>query len=333
MFNSLKTAMLYYKVSRSMSLLNMYQMLKWKYLTDIRKQEIPWLIIFGITFRCQCTCSHCYAGAGHEGDKYTVDVKNELTFEEIKSLLDQAAKMGIPKIDLFGGEPLIRDDIVDIVAHGAKRGLYMAITTNAEYLTKDLVVTLKKAGVNCINISLDSVIERVHDRHRGRPGLYQKVLNGVRYCYEEGVPCIVSICITKKRIKNKDLDKMIALSKELKASAVRILFPSKSGRWAEAKEEVFTSEEEASLMDTLDASFCFIEGAFSVADKKKVCQALRKKIFFISPYGDVQVCVAIPKPFGNLRNSTLEGAVKGMWNSPVFDENKGCPGSSDVIYS
>lgn len=333
MNNLIKTAILYYRVGKSMSLLNMYSMLRWKYLTDIRKIEIPWLIILGVTYRCQCSCSHCYAGAGREGDKYKVDTKKELSTEEIKSILDQAAGMGIPKIDLFGGEPLLRDDIVDIVAYGAKRGLYMAITTNGEYLTKNLVTTLKKAGINCINISLDSALEKVHDRHRGRQGLYQKVADGVKYCYEEGIPCIVSICITRKRVENKDLDRMISLAREWKASAVRILFPSKAGRWSEAKEEVFSPKEEAALMNSLDSSFCFIEGAFSVDGKKKVCQALRKKLLFISPYGDVQICVAISQPFGSVRNDTLEGALKAMWNNPVFVKYKGCPGASDFVYS
>lgn len=333
MFQSLNTAILYYRVGKNMSLANMYSMLRWKYLSDIRKVETPWIIILGITYRCQCSCSHCSAGAGREGDKYKIEAPKELTLEEIKGILDQASEMGIPKIDLFGGEPLIREDIVDIVAHGAKRGLYMAITTNGEYLTKDLTVALKKAGVNCINISLDSTSERVHDRLRGRAGLYKKVVAGIKDCYELGVPCIVSTCVTRKRVASNDFKEMIALSRDLKASAVRILFPSQAGRWNENKEIILSDAEQVAVIDSLDSSFCFIEGAFSVECKKKVCQALRKKMLYISPYGDVQVCVAINKSFGNVRNCSLQEAIKGMWSHPSFVKNKDCCAAGEFIYS
>lgn len=325
MMNLLKTAILYYKVGKSMSLLNMYSMLRWKYLTDIRKVETPWLIILGVTYACQCTCKHCSAG------KYAVERKKELTNEEIKSILSQAAKIGIPKIDLFGGEPLLRKDIVDLVAHGAKRGLYMAITTNGEFLTRDLVIALKKAGINCLNISLDSASDRIHDRLRGREGLYQKVINGIKYCYQEGIPCIVSTYVTRKKLANKDFDKTISLARELRASAVRILFPIQAGRWSGNERVLLSDEEQRSIMNSIDPSFCFIEGAYTVENKKKVCQALRKKTLYISPYGDVQICVAIPRPFGNVRNDSLENAIKGMWNNPLFNkkENKDCYTADD----
>ena len=70
--------------------------------------------------------------------------QDELSNEQIKDVLAQAVKMGIPKVDFFGGEPLLKPGIIDLVGFGAKKGLYVSITTNAELLTKETTRALKK---------------------------------------------------------------------------------------------------------------------------------------------------------------------------------------------
>jgi MoaA/NifB/PqqE/SkfB family radical SAM enzyme len=309
-------------------------MLRYLVLTNVFKKEIPWVIEFSVTWSCQCKCVHCSVG------KYEVDKTNELTNEQIKKVLDQIIEMGTFKVDFFGGEPLLRKDIIDLVTYGSKKGLYISITTNAWLLTKDLTRKLKKAGISCINISLDSITEEKHDGLRGLKGIYRKAIDGVKYCYEEGVACIVSTYVTRNRIKNiglgdaddSQLKKMISFAKELKASAIRILFPIISGKWEENKEKMFTDEEKRKVIDYIDPSFAFIEGAFSVKNKKKVCQSLSGKMFHITPNGDLQICVAFPDTFGNVKDNSLYDLLKGMWSHPTYLKNKNgdCCSTADL---
>lgn len=323
----IKTAQLYSRVGlRGMTPLKAYRMARYWILSNIFKKQIPWLIEFSVTYRCQCKCPHCSVGIYlDEANK-----KDELTSKQIMDVLAQAVKIGIPKVDFFGGEPLLREDIVDLVRFGARKGLYMSITTNAWMLTGLMAKQLKRAGISCINISLDSVSEGKHDNLRGLPGLYKKALAGIRYCHEEGIPCIVSTYITRNRIKNfantnsddSQLTQIISLAKRLKSSGIRILFPIISGRWEQDKAKEFTEEEKRLVIDNIDHSFAFIEGAYSVKNNKKVCQSLNGKMFNISPYGDVQLCVTFSESFGNVKNTPLKDLLKGMYNHHIYLKNK-----------
>lgn len=317
---------LYFRVGfKGITLLKAYRMLRYWVLTNIFKKEIPWVLEFSVTYRCQCLCAHCSVA------EYLAKAskKDELTNEEIKKVLEQAVKIGIPKVDFFGGEPLIKEGILDLIKFGASKGLYISATTNGFLLTKEFTRELKKAGISCLNISLDSVSEEKHDSLRGLQGLYKKAIDGIKYCHEEGIACIVSTYVTKNRIKNfgsdnddSQLTKIISFAKELKASGIRILFPILSGKWIGDKTKEFTEEEKKIVIDNIDTSFAFIEGAYSVKDKKKVCQSLSGKMFNISPYGDVQLCVTFPDSFGNVKDVSLSDLLRGMYSHPVYLKNR-----------
>ena len=322
----LKKMTLYYKVGMTrMTPMKAYRMLRYVYLTKILKQEIPWLMEFSVTYECQAKCVHCSVG------KYAVERTNVLTSEEIKNVLTQAVEIGIPKVDLFGGEPLMKEGVVDIVAHGSKLGLYMSVTTNGWLLSKELIRDLKKAGISCINVSLDSTEEKVHDRLRVLPGVFKRAVEGIKMCHEEGVPCIASTYVIKKWVQNfgkgkeddSHLTKMINFSRGLNATGIRILFPIISGNWEAKKEKEFTEEEKRYVIENIDPSFAFIEGAYSVRNGKKVCQSLNGKMFNISPEGSIQICVAFPDLFGNVKEKPLIDLLHGLWSHPIYLKNKG----------
>lgn len=322
----IKIMNLYVRVGlKGITLLKAYRMLRYWVLTNIFKKEVPWVLEFSVTYRCQCLCAHCSVA------EYLVKAskKDELTNEEIKNVLEQAVKIGIPKVDFFGGEPLIKEGILDLIKFGADKGLYMSATTNGWLLTKEFTRELKKAGISCMNVSLDSVSEEKHDNLRGLPGLYKRAVDGIKYCYEEGIPCIVSTYVTKNRIKNfgsdnddSQLTKIITFAKELKASGIRILFPILSGKWIGDKTKEFTEEEKKMVIDNIDPSFAFIEGAYSVRNKKKVCQSLSGKMFNISPHGNVQLCVTFPDSFGNVKDTPLAELLRGMYSHPIYCKNR-----------
>lgn len=324
-----KTARLYARVGLTgITGKRAYVMLRYWVLTTVFREKIPWLIEFSVTYRCQCRCRHC--SVSNYFEEARAGSRAELATEQIKDVLGQAVKIGIPKVDLFGGEPLLRKDVIDLIRFGASKGLYMSLTTNAVSLTRDAIKALKKAGLACIHISLDSPDKEEHDNGRGVPGLWQKAVDGIRNCHAEGVPCIASTFVTRDRIKNfgtgksddSHLKRIADFTKELKASALRVLFPIISGEWADTTQIEFTEEEKRQVIEGIDYSFAFIEGAYSVKNKKKVCQALRGKIFNISPYGDIQLCSAFTDTFGNVKDASLVDLVYGMWNHPTYLKNK-----------
>ena len=327
--NLLQTARLYARVGlKGMTPHKAYNMLRYWFKTSVLGKQIPWLMELSVTYRCPCRCVHC--SVGEYLDEANAKRTEELTTEQMKSVLEQAQKIGIPKVDFFGGEPLIREDILELTEFGAKKGLYMSITTNAWFLTKEMVKKLKQAGISCINISLDSAMEEKHDSLRRLPGVYKKALEGARICREEEIPCIMSTYVTHDRIKNfgtgesdnSQLTQIISLAKNLKASGIRILFPILSGRWERDAKQEFTEEEKSLVVENLDHSFAFIEGAYSVKNGKKVCQSLSGKMFNISPYGDLQLCITFPQLFGNVKDLSLADALKKMYSHPIYLKNR-----------
>lgn len=321
---------------RQITINKIFVMLRYLFLTSICKKNIPWVAEFSITYNCQCKCLHCsvadYLNKGKTAE--------ELTTSQCKDILLQIKKIGIPKVDFFGGEPLIRKDIIELSKFGASIGLFVSITTNALNITRDVIKELKLAKVSYVSISLDSADENKHDYLRGINGTYKKVLESVKFCSEEGLPCLISTYITRKDIicsspisKDSNLEKIITLSKQIKASGIRILFPIISGKWLEDKEKAFTQIEQEQVLSSLDYSFAFIEGAYCVAKGKKVCQSLNGRMFNISPYGDVQLCVTYPRSFGNIKDKSLKDVLYNMYHHEIYLKNTGrsCCDTGDLI--
>src|SRR3989338_5420572 len=114
------TARLFARVGlRRMTPLKAVRMLRYWTLVNVLRKNVPWLIELSVTYRCQCRCEHCSVS------NYIAEAgkREELTKNQINDVLEQAVKIGIPKVDYFGGEPLLRKDIVDLVKIGASKGL------------------------------------------------------------------------------------------------------------------------------------------------------------------------------------------------------------------
>ncbi|MBF0330984.1 MAG: radical SAM protein [Candidatus Omnitrophica bacterium] len=326
MLRFLRTAMLYLRVGLSgVTPKKAYVMIRYWILTTIFKKDIPWILELSVTYLCNCRCKHCSVS------NYFEDAKpdGELSTDELGRILSEAVAMGIPKVDFFGGEPLIRKDIVALVRKAAQLGLYSSVTTNGWFLTPAMIKDLKEAGISCLNVSLDDVTAESHDRSRGAVGVFDKAVAAIRACHEQGVACIVSTYVTRRKIEHfeageKDasaLTAIIRLSKQLKATGIRILFPIIAGEWVKQKDVELTEKEKEHVIAGIDPAFAFIEGAYSVSRQKKVCQALKGKLVNISPRGELQLCVAFPHVFGNVKDMPLEDAIRKMWQHPIYRKN------------
>ncbi|MBI4656444.1 MAG: GTP 3',8-cyclase MoaA [Elusimicrobia bacterium] len=104
-----------------------------------------------ITQRCNLDCFYCH----HEGEKNS---GKDMTLGKIIEIAKAMAKIGIKYVKITGGEPLLREDIVQIVYHLANLKVFkdISLTTNG-LLLKDLAKPLKKAGLNRVNIGCDSI--------------------------------------------------------------------------------------------------------------------------------------------------------------------------------
>ncbi|MDD6289430.1 MAG: radical SAM protein, partial [Eggerthellales bacterium] len=133
------------------------------------------------TNRCNLKCAHCYQDASE-------CQSNELTTDEAKAMIEQIARAGFRVMIFSGGEPLLRDDIFQLVAHAASCGLRPVFGTNGTLITPQVAKKLKDAGAAAMGISIDSLDPEKHDRFRGVEGAHAQTLAGIEACREAGLP-------------------------------------------------------------------------------------------------------------------------------------------------
>jgi len=199
----------------------------------------PFLIIWETTQACDLACHHCRASAQPERDR------RELNTAEGKNLLDQAAAMGTPIFILSGGDPLKREDLYQLIRHGADRGLRMAtIPAATDRLQEPVVADLKRAGLSQMALSLDFPTAGLHDAFRGVPGAFAKTMQAIDWAHEQQLPLQINTTITANMLPH--LPSMVDLVRTLGVVFWEVFFLVPMGRGSELQsltaeqcEEVF----------------------------------------------------------------------------------------------
>lgn len=176
---------------------------------DKFNRKINYLRI-SVTDRCNLRCVYCMPEEGVA----LLDHKEILTFDEIVDLTKAAVRKGVEKVRITGGEPLIRNGIVDLVKMiGVIDGIKdYSMTTNAIRLDK-FADELAEAGLQRVNISLDTMNpEKFKQITRG--GDIQKVFDGIQAAKKAGLEPIKVNCVIKDNNKEPDAIEVAKFCKE-----------------------------------------------------------------------------------------------------------------------
>ncbi len=202
----------------------------------------PYQVVWDITNACNLKCKHCYSTSGKKGE-------NELSTSDAKKAIDIMAKAGVTILAFSGGEPLVRQDIFELAKYASSKGMYVAIATNATLITKEVAKKMKEAGIQFVQISLDGATPEVHDEFRGVKGAFEKTIEGIKNCVEEGF--FVEVSTTATHFNYKQIPEIIDLCEKLKVNWFMVFNFVPTGRGKFIVENDLTPEEREELLHML----------------------------------------------------------------------------------
>lgn len=166
---------------------------------DNYNRPITYLRI-SVTDRCNLRCRYCMPDEGVDRLPHS----EILSFEEITTVVKVGVKLGISKVRITGGEPLVRKNIVHLIEMlGSIEGIEdLSMTTNA-ILLADLAAPLKAAGLHRVNVSLDT-IDPAKYKHITRGGNIEDALRGIDAAIEVGLNPVKLNCVIQDSSKSED---------------------------------------------------------------------------------------------------------------------------------
>jgi radical SAM protein len=299
----------------------------------------PVLVFWETTRACMLACKHCRASA------IRTALPNELTKKEGFRLLDSVRSFGDPSpvVILTGGDPLMRDDIFDLIGYANAIGVRVALSPAVtEKLTHEMLVKIKESGVASISVSLDGSSKETHDAIRSVDGTFDRTIGVMKDAIGIGLSIQVNTTVMKKNIG--ELPKIFHLIKGIGIKTWEVFFLIRTGRGAELQD--ISPEEYESVCNLIyDASMYgvivrVVEGPFirRVAKTRREAVSYWKNsrylklkselleleggptsestiasrgtldgdgILFVSYEGTIYPGGFVPVPIGNVRNDNL----------------------------
>jgi 12,18-didecarboxysiroheme deacetylase len=200
------------------------------------------VVVWNVTRRCNLKCVHCYAHARDE------NFPDELSTAEGKSVLDDLAQFGAPVVLFSGGEPLMRQDLIELADYAVGRGMRAVISTNGTLITPSVAQQLKSVGLSYVGISLDG-LQEVNDRFRGVKGAFRMALDGITACQEAGIK--VGLRFTMNRLNVQEIPSIFDLLEEHDIPRVCFYHLVYAGRGSKLMQEDLSHEETRRAVDVI----------------------------------------------------------------------------------
>lgn len=184
----------------------------------------PLLVFYEVTRACDMLCRHCRAKAQRRA------AAGELDTQQSKKLIGKLAEFPKPPVlVLTGGDPFMRDDLEELVAHAREHGLPVALSPSAtDRVTHSRLQELARIGVSAISLSLDGADATTHDQFRGVAGSYARTLELVSIASRIGLS--VQINTTVARHNLHQLDAMAVQLRSFSISTWSVFFLVPTGR-------------------------------------------------------------------------------------------------------
>ncbi len=278
-------------------------------------------VVWEMTDRCNLKCIHCHAFGGEEASY------DELTKEEGMALIDQIASLDIRSFVFTGGEPLLREDLFELIAYAKSTGFTVFIATNGTLITKEVAKLLREFDVGVV-IGLDGMNPEIHDSIRGVKGAFDAVIEGIENCIAENLYLHLNIVAAMRNFD--EIERIIDYGDKIGVYSYFIYNFVPFGRGEEIRDYALGNDDFKTLLDLIlkkqrevkaiiipvasPEYWAYVLQSRGIHSRKLInflgrffggCLA-GKGMMYIKPNGDIWACPFLSVPAGNVRKEGLD---------------------------
>ena len=289
-------------------------------------QTQPLWLLAEITYRCPLHCAFCY-----NPTDYADHTKNELNTDEWIKVLRNARKMGALQLGISGGEPLLRDDIEDIVTEANQLGYYSNLITSGVGLTEKRIDAFKAGGLDHIQLSMHDITEEISNFVTDTKTfkLKQKVAAMIK---DRGYPMVLNVVIHRYNIGH--IKEILEMAEKLGADYVELANTQYYGWSLINRNQLMPTKEQIDQAEKITNEFReYIGNKMKIffvvpdyyAERPKKCMNGWGEVFMIvTANGDVLPCHSarvLPNiDFPNVKNDQLNEI---WYDSSAFNKYRG----------
>jgi pyrroloquinoline quinone biosynthesis protein E len=286
----------------------------------------PLAALLELTHRCPLQCPYCSNPVELER------AKGEMSTTEWCRVLDEAAELGILQVHFSGGEPTVRRDLPELVAHARKAGLYSNLITSGVTLDRARLAALAEAGLDHVQLSIQDVDHQTAAHIANCPGVHGKKLTFARWVREIGLPLTINAVINRHNVMR--VERMIDLAVALGAARVEVAHAQYYG-WALLNREALmpTLAQVQDATRRVEAARDRLRGKIVIdyvvpdyyARQPKSCMGGWGRQFLnITPSGEVLPCHAAQTIPGLAFDSVRHKPLAEIWaTSQAFEAYRG----------
>lgn len=279
-------------------------------------------VTWNVTSGCNLSCKHCYVPEPEQRD---------LSTKEAKGLLSKLADFGVEELYMSGGEPLLRDDLFELIDYATDLKLHTDVITNGWYMTEEKAAKFKESNVSHVSVSIDG-LEDTHDYIRNKKGSFQKGVEAIKMLRSAGVRAYLSPTFSKYNLHQ--LQDLLDLASDLGADfSSKVMIPM--GQASELKKYCLSSKEQKEFYESLRAIMSSLDNGMEITttcdpysifleddkpepDEERIRGGCTGGITLlcVGADGTVTPCSRLQVSLGNVREDSLEDI---WYDSEVLD--------------
>lgn len=271
---------------------------------DQTKTQKPVLCDFELTFRCPLRCAHCYSDCYNNPGS----VSNELSYPQVRKILDKLREENIIWLCFTGGDPLSHPDFGKIYKYAYTRGFLITIFTCGALMDEKIAGLFARYRPFCVEVTLNAITPRIYKTVTGSSALLREALNGISLLRKNNIPYKLKTMVTRQNVRDLPKLKKYADKRGKKLNLSYILYPSLNGDLSPCELRLSPSEIRsvwASVGQDIKYSWPYPVKSMVLEPGKSVCCKGGRSAVRIDPYGNIMMCLLQRVPSMSLLKNTF----------------------------